>query len=404
METFVYQDKKKLRCGYTTGSCAALAAKAAVRCLAGGGCVKEERILTPGGETVQAEVRQWETGTDEAGTVIWAQCGVQKDGGDDCDVTDGLLIFVRAGFGEGEDGNVSITGGPGIGRVTKEGLDQPVGAYAINSVPRRMMEEEALSILKEAGLRRSLCLTVWAPDGEAAAKKTFNPVLGIEGGISILGTTGIVRPMSNEALTETIRVHLRVLHFEHRKFAAVSPGNLGSDWLMQYAEEAGLGEREKTRFRESIVASSNFIGKTVDMAGELGFSGLLLAGHIGKLVKLGNGIMDTHSREGDGRMDTLLSCALECGGERPLLLEIRKSNTTNQAVDVLNHAGMLEPVMKRLLVRMKEYLSRRAMDSLQVEVLLFGSRGELLGKTEGADQLLRKIRKECGRNEGQDTD
>lgn len=395
METFVYQDKKKLRCGYTTGSCAALAAKAAVRCLAGGGCVKEERILTPGGETVQAEVRQWETGTDETGRMVWAQCAVQKDGGDDCDVTDGLLIFVRAGFGEGMDGEVSITGGPGIGRVTKEGLDQPVGSYAINSVPRRMMKEEALSILKGAGIRRSLCLTVWAPDGEAAAKKTFNPVLGIEGGISILGTTGIVRPMSNEALIETIRAHLRVLHFEHRKFVAVSPGNLGAGWLLQHAEKAGLGGQEETRFRDSIVATSNFIGKTVDMAGELGFSGLLLAGHIGKLVKLGNGIMDTHSREGDGRMDTLLSCALECGGERPLLLEIRESNTTSLAVDALKYAGMLEPVMKRLLVRSKEYLSRRAMDSLQVEILLFGSQGELLGKTEGAEQLLWEIRKEC---------
>ena len=324
------------------------------------------------------------------------------------------MIYVRAEYAgdaskaEEPDSEklVFIEGGEGIGRVTKAGLDQPPGEAAINSVPRRMIQEEAFKILEEYGVRRPLRLTVSAPEGVRIAEKTFNPVLGIEGGISILGTSGIVKPMSSEALVETIRAQLKVLYFEGRRTAAAVPGNLGAGYLTDYGfcgqENTLRKERQIKRFSDSLVICSNFIGRTVDMAGELGFSGLLLAGHIGKLGKLGNGIMDTHSREGDARLDTLLSCALEAGADRPLLLKIRRSNTTEEAIEQIEAAGFLPGTMERLMERIGEYLGRRAPLGLETEAMVFDASGRLLGKTKGADRLLSEIRKECeGNNEGQ---
>ena len=414
MDAYIYQDKKKLRCGYTTGACAALAAKSAVRCLVSDTRREEETILVPGGLLVRAKPEDWRISRDKEGRIRSAECAVKKDAGDDHDATDGILIYVRAEYAgdaskaEEPDSEklVFIEGGEGIGRVTKAGLDQPPGEAAINSVPRRMIQEEAFKILEEYGVRRPLRLTVSAPEGVRISEKTFNPVLGIEGGISILDTSGIVKPMSSEALVETIRAQLKVLYFEGRRTAAAVPGNLGAGYLTDYVfcgqENTLRKERQIKRFSDSLVICSNFIGRTVDMAGELGFSGLLLAGHIGKLGKLGNGIMDTHSREGDARLDTLLSCALEAGADRPLLLKIRRSNTTEEAIEQIEAAGFLPGTMERLMERIGEYLGRRAPLGLETEAMVFDASGRLLGKTKGADRLLSEIRKECeGNNEGQ---
>ena len=398
LESYITVGRDRLRCGYTTGTCAAAASLGAARRLVYGAWDAAVSIRTPAGIAVTAELEELSCGGD------WAMCAVRKDGGDDPDVTDGALVFSRVRLTD--TGRVEIDGGEGVGRVTRPGLDQPVGSAAINSVPRRMIQEEAFKILEEYGVRRPLRLTVSAPEGVRIAEKTFNPVLGIEGGISILGTSGIVKPMSSEALVETIRAQLKVLYFEGRRTAAAVPGNLGAGYLTDYGfcgqENTLRKERQIKRFSDSLVICSNFIGRTVDMAGELGFSGLLLAGHIGKLGKLGNGIMDTHSREGDARLDTLLSCALEAGADRPLLLKIRRSNTTEEAIEQIEAAGFLPGTMERLMERIGEYLGRRAPLGLETEAMVFDASGRLLGKTKGADRLLSEIRKECeGNNEGQ---
>lgn len=377
MEALVYKDKKMLRRGYTTGTCAALAAQGAVSFLVSGIWPETAELMTPAGQMVRVPLMEKKAGN---GAV---SCAVKKDAGDDPDVTDGLLIFARARFLPENAGNarVVIDGGEGVGRVTKAGLDQPVGAAAINSVPRRMIEAAVTEVLEEAGADRPVEILIFVPGGEKAAEKTFNPVLGITGGISILGTSGIVEPMSEEALIETIRAHMQVLRSEGRRFAAAVPGNMGERFLWSYLEREGIG-------KIPAVVCSNFVGRTLDMAGELGFSGLLLAGHLGKLVKLGCGIMNTHSKEGDGRMETLVACALRAGAGTGTLKRIQEANTTEQALEELKAAGILKETMGALLERMDWYMRRRVPETLETGILVFDAAGTLLGATENARDLL----------------
>lgn len=392
MEALVYKDKKMLRRGYTTGTCAALAAQGAVSFLVSGIWPETAELMTPAGQMVRVPLMEKKAGNGAA------SCAVKKDAGDDPDVTDGLLVFARARFLPENAGNareadhgtgtasarerrVVIDGGEGVGRVTKAGLDQPVGAAAINSVPRRMIEAAVTEVLEEAGLDRPVEILIFVPGGEKAAEKTFNPVLGITGGISILGTSGIVEPMSEEALIETIRAHMQVLRSEGRRFAAAVPGNMGERFLSSYLEREGIG-------KIPAVVCSNFVGRTLDMAGELGFSGLLLAGHLGKLVKLGCGIMNTHSKEGDGRMETLVACALRAGAGTGTLKRIQEANTTEQALEELKAAGILKETMEALLERMDWYMRRRVPETLETGILVFDAAGTLLGATENARDLL----------------
>ena len=392
MEALVYKDKKMLRRGYTTGTCAALAAQGAVSFLVSGIWPETAELMTPAGQMVRVPLMEKKAGNGAA------SCAVKKDAGDDPDVTDGLLIFAQARFLPENAGNareadhgtgtasarerrVIIDGGEGVGRVTKAGLDQPVGAAAINSVPRRMIEAAVTEVLEEAGLDRPVEILIFVPGGEKTAEKTFNPVLGITGGISILGTSGIVEPMSEEALIETIRAHMQVLRSEGRRFAAAGPGNMGERFLWSYLEREGIG-------KIPAVVCSNFVGRTLDMAGELGFSGFLLAGHLGKLVKLGCGIMNTHSKEGDGRMETLVACALRAGAGTGTLKRIQEANTTEQALEELKAAGILKETMGALLERMDWYMRRRVPEILETGILVFDAAGTLLGATENARDLL----------------
>lgn len=441
MDTFVYKDHKKLRCGYTTGTCAALAAQGAVRFLLTGSWKETEEIMTPKGIPVCVPLEEKTSGAD------WAECAVRKDAGDDYDVTNGILVYARAEFvkdknfyqkvqmshlessesgaaGEKEnpglrleDGSqqekekpdqqnaesletlIEIDGGIGIGRVTKPGLDQLVGAAAINSVPRKMIRDAVYALLEEAGEFLPVSITISVPAGVEAAKKTFNPVLGIEGGISVLGTSGIVEPMSEEALVETIRTHLNVLRAEGRKWVIAVPGNMGAGFLKGYLTEqnkTSVGSMEA--FMNSLVTMSNFVGRTIDITAELGFSGIMIAGHMGKLVKIGNGIMNTHSREADGRMDTMLSCALSAGTEDlELLRKIQGSNTTDEVMDHLKQAGILDDTIKVFLKRAAWHLAHRSRAEVKTGMIVFGTKGEYLGETEDADMILKNALEELGR-------
>lgn len=404
MDTFVYKDHKKLRCGYTTGTCAALAAQGAVRFLLTGSWNAAETIMTPKGIPVSVSLEEQRSGTG------WAECAVRKDAGDDYDVTNGILVYAKAEFAgvpeetcsSHEDSLsdlpediVTIDGGIGVGRVTKPGLNQPVGAAAINSVPRTMIKKAVYALLEEAGELRHVAVTISIPAGVEAAKKTFNPVLGIEGGISVLGTSGIVEPMSEEALVDTIRAHMNVLKAEGRRWIIAVPGNMGAGFLDAYLASIRLNVPDEEAWTHSLVTMSNFVGKTIDLAAELGFSGILIAGHMGKLVKIGNGIMNTHSREADGRMDTLLSCALSAGvSDFGLLKQIQGSNTTDEAMEHLAKAGYLEDTIRVFLKRAAWHLAHRSRDEIMTGMIVFGTKGEYLGATEGAEELLKQALKE----------
>ena len=373
MDRYIVKDGKRLRLGYTTGSCAAAAAKAAAWMLLTGRRREEIAIVTPSGVPLELPVREI-TLTPEV-----CRCAVEKDGGDDPDVTRGVLIFAEVTRDAGTE--ITVDGGRGVGRVTKPGLDQPVGAAAINSVPRRMIRENVEEIRALLDERGGLAVTISCPEGEALAKRTFNPRLGIVGGISILGTTGIVEPMSEEALAETIRVELRQRRASGAETALLTPGNYGADFL----REGLLLDPDRA------VMTSNFIGDAVDAARDLGFRAVLLVGHVGKLVKLAGGMFNTHSRYGDCRMEILAAFAAGAGLSPAAAEKVLDCATCDEALRVIGTEGLREETLRRLAARIGLRLSQRAGETMAAEAILFSRETGFLCQTEGAAALLREI-------------
>lgn len=367
-------DGKLLRCGYTTGACAAAAAKAATTMLFSGKPVSSVSLLAPKGISLTLDVH------DARINPCSVRCAVKKDSGDDPDITNGILVYaeverIRAG--------IHVEGGEGVGRVTKPGLDQPVGEAAINSIPRRMIAEAMESVCAEYGYAGGLSVCISVPDGEKLARRTFNPRMGIEGGISIIGTTGIVEPMSNAALIDTIRLELRQLAASGTKDVLLTPGNYGENFA---STELGLSI-------SAHITCSNFIGDSIDTAVELGFKRILLIGHIGKLVKLGIGMTNTHSSNGDGRMETLLACALEAGAELQLLKEISACVSTDAALALLYDAGLLQQTMKILGARIGLSLTRRVPGNIEIGYFCFTNAkgfGGVLAQSDNAGNLMKR--------------
>lgn len=367
-----------MRYGFTTGSCAAAAAKAAAYMLLTGREKTEITIETPKGIPYTAQIREICRKEREV------SCAVEKDGGDDPDITTGALICAKVSLPQGADENltlgreqaqVAIDGGFGVGRVTKPGLDQPVGNAAINHVPREMIEREVLQVCQVLDYRGILSVEISVPEGERLAERTFNPRLGIVGGISILGTSGVVEPMSTQAILDTIRVELRQQRALGREDVVISPGNYGLDFL-------------KNTYHYDLdksVKCSNFIGLTIDMAVEEGFKCLLLAGHIGKLIKVAGGIMNTHSREGDCRMELLTAFAVKCGVASEDAAKILSCVTTEEAVRILDECGRRQEVMDYAMERILFYLEKRAQGKLAIECIMYANDFGALAKSKEAE-------------------
>ena len=373
MEEYLVKDGKRLRLGYTTGSCAAAAAKAAAWMLLTGRRKESIRLQTPKGIELNLKVLDIQMFADEA------RCAIQKDSGDDPDVTRGTLIF--AAVRKSATPGVTIDGGEGVGRVTKPGLDQPVGAAAINSVPRQMIEENVREVCALVGYDGGLDVTISAPEGEALAKKTFNPRLGIEGGISILGTTGIVEPMSEQALLDTIRVELRQRRENGADYILLAPGNYGADYIRDF-----IGLDPKT-----AVLTSNFIGDSLEFCKEFGFRGALLIGHIGKFVKLAGGMWNTHSKFGDCRMEIIASHSAALGLRAERTEEILHCATCDDALRILDEEGLKDAFLVRLGQRIGTMLGYKS-GELQSGAILFSKEYGFLCETEGAEELLEQIR------------
>lgn len=329
-------------------------------------------IITPKGIPFEAQLVNIERAEKQV------SCAVVKDGGDDPDITTGAHITAAVSFAE----DFSIDGGYGVGRVTLPGLDQPVGNAAINHVPREMIEKEIREVCSLADYRGGLRAVISVPEGEALAAKTFNPRLGILGGISILGTSGVVEPMSSQALLDTIRVELRQRRSLGHEGAAVSPGNYGIDF-MKACYDYDL---------DQSVKCSNFIGDTIDMAAELGFTALLLTGHIGKLIKVSIGMMNTHSKEGDGRMEALAAAAIRVGADAACAGEILRAVTTEEGIAVLERAGLTAPAMEDLMQRICFFLEKRAAGRLRIECMMYSNRYGLLANSTGAEAMLTELK------------
>ena len=400
--------KPALRSGYTTGSCAAGAAGAAARMLLTGDTVREVKLDTPFGRTLNLEIEEI-TRTPEA-----VRCAVRKDSGDDPDVTNGVLVYAEVALSEDGDGCVVIDGGEGVGRVTKPGLDQPVGRAAINSTPRRMITEAVRRAAVEAGKPdQALRVVISIPAGRELAAKTFNPKLGIVGGISVLGTTGIVEPMSEQALVDTIRVEIRVRRAEGCPVLAAAPGNYGQAFMKDaYGFELN-----------TAVAASNFIADTLVMAVKAGFRRILFVGHIGKLIKVAGGVRNTHSRYGDRRMaimaaitaEKIAALAISAGEkaalEASLLPAIEDCVSCDEALRLLKERKLDGAVMAEVTARVRKQMTAWAAEGLPdnrrdgrkvydagaedetplVEVVVFSNVYGELGKTAGAEACMAAI-------------
>ncbi len=375
LEYYIPVGKRRLRCGYTTGTCAAAAARGAAQALLTGVRPAAVSVDTPAGVRVTAELLDWSAGEN------WAMCAVEKDGGDDPDVTDGARIYVRVS--RREDTALTVDGGAGVGRVTRPGLDQPPGTAAINSVPRRMIAGQLAAAREDAGVHWGLAAVVSVPDGAALARKTFNPRLGIEGGISILGTSGIVRPMSEAALVDSITLELEMAKAAGVQDLLVTPGNYGADYAR---DELGLDV-------DGAVSCSNYLGVAIDRAAGLGFKSFLLVGHLGKLVKTAGGAMNTHSGTADGRRETLAAHTALCGGDRALVRAVFGAASTDGALELLEPAGLLGPVMDSVTRALYENLCLRAGEELNIQAVVFSNRFGLLGQTPGAAELLARHRR-----------
>lgn len=369
LERYVVKDGKKLRYGYTTGSCAAAAAKAATEMLFSQRVLDFIEIDTPKGWRLKLKVE--EPSFNNAS----ATCCIKKDSGDDPDSTDGLRIYAEVT--RNYEGNINLTGGLGIGLVTKPGLSVPVGEYAINPVPREMILSEVKKILPDG---EGVDIKIFAPDGVEIAKKTFNPKLGIEGGISIIGTSGIVEPMSEEALKSSLELELSILKEQDAKKIIFSPGNYGKDFGAKY----DLNEKV-------LIKTSNYIGFMIDKAVEYNMEEIFFVGHIGKLIKVAAGIFNTHSKVADGRLETLAAnCAL-LGGSRQLVKNIMESNTTEEAVDFILQNNM-ENVFEFIAQKISQKCEERAHGKIKFGTLIFSLKHGMLGICSKGSLMLEEFK------------
>ena len=379
MEEYQFSQGKNLRCGYTTGSCATAAAKAAATMLLTGERVDSVRIDTPKGITLNLEPLQVELADN------YVSCAIRKDSGDDPDDTNGILVFAKVE--RAVEPGVHIEGGVGVGRVTKPGLACAVGGPAINPTPRRMITSEVGSVMEQTGYTDGLMVTISIPEGVEIAKKTFNPRLGIIGGLSVLGTSGIVEPMSEKALIETMYVEMRAQKARGNKDLLVFFGNYGEDFTRDVMQLD----------LEGAVTCSNFVGELLDYAVYLGFETLLLIGHSGKLVKLAQGVMNTHSKYADCRTELFALQAMFHGASVEVGKEIYGCLTTDEVTKVLKREQLFEPVMEQVTQKIDFYMQHRVHGKIKTAAFMFSNVYGILGKTEHADALIQLHKKKEGK-------
>ena len=375
-EHYIRSGRRLLRCGYTTGTCAALGAAGAARLLLTGRAPESVGLRTPKGIVVEVAPRFCRATADGA------ECAIVKDGGDDVDATTGLPVIAAVALCPDAPRTVTIDGGAGVGRVTKPGLDQPVGAAAINHVPRQMITEALLREADAVGYGGGFAVVISIDGGAEAARRTFNPHIGVDGGLSVLGTSGIVEPMSQQALLDTLQLEIHQAALKSKRLI-LAPGNYGLDYLASHLPE----------LREiPIVKISNFVGEALDMAAAEQFGELLLVGHVGKLVKLAGGIMNTHSKQADCRTELFCAHAAICGADAATCRALLDAATTDACLDILAEAGLKAPVMASLLDAVQAHLDRRAAGAFEVGAVLFSNQAGPLGQTKTADALLKKWR------------
>ena len=376
MNERVVKGGKELRCGYTTGSCATAAAKACAIMLLSDEAVDIVKIEAPKGVNLTLQVEDIIRQKD------WVTCSISKDAGDDPDVTNGMRISARV---EKILNGIQIDGGAGVGRVTKEGLSCAVGEAAINPIPRQMITKALKQVSQKYDYHGGFSVVISAENGEEIAKKTFNPRLGIVGGISILGTSGIVEPMSEKAIIQTIRLEINNKIFKNSEYLLISPGNYGRDFaLKEFGLDIDLG-----------VKCSNYIGEAIDYAAYKKVKNILLIGHAGKLCKIAGGIMNTHSRVADCRCEIFAAHSALAGAAQEQIEQIINSITTDEIGGLLQKYEIANQVYESILKKIEYHLNQRVAFNCRIEVIMFTKQGGAFYQTHGAQLAIENLKKCC---------
>ncbi len=384
MKEFIVKQGKELKIGYTTGTCATASAKAATHALLTGTYLKEVVLQVPAGRTFHIEPHDFQREDS------YATCATRKYSGDDPDVTDGMLIYARVEKmvwenkleEEVEESKVVIDGGIGIGRVTRKGLACSVGMAAINPVPRRMIEEAVREEMKMAGYHGGIKVVISAPEGERIGKKTFNERLGVIGGISILGTSGVVEPMSEDALIDTIKIETN--QQDRNKILFAAPGNYGLDFAQG---QFGLN-------MDYAVKYSNYIGEFIDHAIYCGFQKVLIIGHMGKLLKLAAGVMNTHSKVADGRQEIMVAHSAICGVKGAELGLLMEAVTTDEMHEILCKTGCEKAVYESITKKIQFHLDYRTKGEMEIAFIGFSNQYGLILESEKARSFIHRMREE----------
>ncbi|MFQ5975354.1 MAG: cobalt-precorrin-5B (C(1))-methyltransferase CbiD [Candidatus Hydrothermarchaeales archaeon] len=356
IEPYVQKNGKTLRRGYTTGTCAAAAAKAATKMLYTEEDVDKVEVMLPTGDEIRLSIVDRKIGADKA------SCCVIKDAGDDPDVTNGAKICAiarKVTYG------VTIKGGKGVGTVTKNGLEVAVGEAAINPVPMKMIRDEVSRTLPKG---RGVEIEIKVLDGEKLAKRTLNKKLGIVGGISIIGTTGIVEPRSLDAFKRSLSPQIDIALAAGFDDLVLVPGRISE----RNAIAADVPE-------DAIIQMGNFVGFILKECARKGVKRALLYGRSGKLVKVSAGIFDTHSKTADARLETIAAHAASLGAGKETVKGILNANTTEEARGILKMEGLLrvfDIIAERASTRAMEYTNNK----LDVATIITSRGGEIIGR------------------------
>ena len=371
----LWHNGKSYRKGYTTGSCATAAAKVAALMVLRQQVINQVSIVTPSGVTLRLNVEQPLICGQQASAAI------RKDGGDDVDATHGMLIFAQVALND--SGSISIVGGEGVGTVTRKGIGLPVGSSAINRTPLHTIEEAVREVI---GPERGAEIVIFAPEGEERAQKTYNGRLGILGGISIIGTTGIVTPMSEESWKRSLALELEMKRAQGMTSVILVPGNHGERFVQEQMQLNG----------DRVVTMSNFVGYMLQETQRLGFRRVVLVGHLGKLIKVAAGIFHTHSHIADGRMETLVTRLALMGAPRELLQAVFECSTTEAAMELIEQHGLqavYNDIAQAICARINQML-RFAVQPLQCDAVLFSFDNIVLGSNRPVNDIVADLRTE----------
>ncbi|WP_396244488.1 cobalt-precorrin-5B (C(1))-methyltransferase CbiD [Hafnia paralvei] len=365
----LWHNGKSYRKGYTTGSCATAAAKVAALMALRQQVINQVSIVTPSGITLRLNVEQPLICGQQASAAI------RKDGGDDVDATHGMLIFAQVALND--SGSITIGGGEGVGTVTRKGIGLPIGSAAINRTPRQTIEQAVREVI---GPERGADIVIFAPEGEERAQKTYNGRLGILGGISIIGTTGIVTPMSEESWKRSLALELEMKRAQGMTSVILVPGNHGERFVQEHMQIDA----------ERVVTMSNFVGYMLQEAQRLGFQHVVLVGHLGKLIKVAAGIFHTHSHIADGRMETLVARLALLGAPHEFLRAVFECSTTEAAMELIEQQGwqaVYDDIAQAIGERVKQML-RFAPQPFCCDIVLFSFDNVVLGSNRPISEIV----------------